>query len=690
MIPLIIIGYSAKDPDFSEQLERAKNILNPSRPVYMFAADLADHEVVMYREKFNIKIISYKTKDGDHHELRRLLKTYDSFIRKRESNIQNFTNTIKNIEEISSTAASLFLYTKLRLGNEFENTYYRALQFGLLHSLSIHKSIIKDNLGIVIYDDLNLKASVDVVALEKVKGKLFDLGYITFEDNKYILTALGESLLSSVNRERTNLREKFNKWCEIVIKNEYPDIKYFDNIFKAISRGLADSFAKRGIEIAKSICLDESIDISDAFDIIDILNIQQNTLPSDLEKNAYMLLMVEIFSTTENIVKDYITALSQGYFSYHALGLDSSCNEARLNKLKERPWVIDSSVILPAIALCSSNTAYALDLINDLKSRGIKLYTTQKLLRETIDHAFWAIKNFKGNDLSNLVFLQAIIAGPGFKKNLFLDGYTVWANQQGNQSFDLYMNSCLGDNCFYDLYNCVKEKIEKIGIQVTDFQDWKGFTQDIWSSTEEWLRQIKDYRQKHDTYHNEEQCLAEAEIKALTSEYEIFFLSQSMVLDRVGTNGAKLKKVTWTPETVFRLLSMFSKSEKYSDLYFQGILQNFYNQGFDVINRKEIIKLAMPIIKQAKMNLETELKNYESKLSSDEVIKIREGFDNIDDLSKPFYSYQIISQLMNSETKRADYYQKKSEVLEKEIELAQRAKRKSNIKPSKRKRKNKK
>jgi hypothetical protein len=135
---------------------------------------------------------------------------------------------------------------------------------------------------------------------------------------------------------------------------------------------------------------------------------------------------------------------------------------------------------------------------------------------------------------------------------------------------------------------------------------------------------------------------------------------------------------------------MFSKSEKYSDLYFQGILQNFYNQGFDVINRKEIIKLAMPIIKQAKMNLETELKNYESKLSSDEVIKIREGFDNIDDLSKPFYSYQIISQLMNSETKRADYYQKKSEVLEKEIELAQRAKRKSNIKPSKRKRKNKK
>jgi len=125
MISFVIIGYSISDPDFKEQLERAKDVASPNNPIFMFAADMRDDEIVEYYQNFNIRVIPYKNEDGKHQELLGLLRRYDPFIAKRTSPLLG----IEPIdEEQAELAASIHLFTKIRIIEDsketcFEKTY---------------------------------------------------------------------------------------------------------------------------------------------------------------------------------------------------------------------------------------------------------------------------------------------------------------------------------------------------------------------------------------------------------------------------------------------------------------------------------------------------------------------------------------------------------------------------------------
>ena len=45
VMDVLILGYSLNDPDFNEQVERAKSIAGPNHPIYMFATGLSTQEI---------------------------------------------------------------------------------------------------------------------------------------------------------------------------------------------------------------------------------------------------------------------------------------------------------------------------------------------------------------------------------------------------------------------------------------------------------------------------------------------------------------------------------------------------------------------------------------------------------------------------------------------------------------------
>lgn len=113
MFDVLIIGHSLSDPDIAYILKMAKETASPLRPVYMVAADYTQAEGKEYREKYNIVLLEYLNKDGQHTQLKQQLATVDKFIVPRGSNGPMRILGDINPEE-AQAASSLFLHRKLQ------------------------------------------------------------------------------------------------------------------------------------------------------------------------------------------------------------------------------------------------------------------------------------------------------------------------------------------------------------------------------------------------------------------------------------------------------------------------------------------------------------------------------------------------------------------------------------------------
>ena len=121
--------------------------------------------------------------------------------------------------------------------------------------------------------------------------------------------------------------------------------------------------------------------------------------------------------------RDYLASVSQGFFLYHALGLDPKCGEVRQEIFRNTFWLCDSSVLLPLVAIGCHNHDYTISLFDMLAERGALIYTTSRLLQEVWEHFEWAVRFIDKNSSDSLEYLRAALVEGSYKQNLFLDGY---------------------------------------------------------------------------------------------------------------------------------------------------------------------------------------------------------------------------------------------------------------------------
>jgi hypothetical protein len=423
MIDLVIIGYSATDPNFQDQLERAKQIASPNHPVFMFAAGLELSKVRELYRDFNIRVLPYNNEDGTHRELRRLLARYDPFIAKRGTNSVG----LEPVDETAATLAfSIHLFTQLRIADQkdlvIENAY-KAVVTQILADTGGNEWVPIDKLRDSLAKKTFASTNVDPIAFERAIDSLYQLAIIgrSNDTNSVALEFRGRELVARLTSERKLLREKFHTTCKVFLSKEYPTLQNeaIDKIIENIGIGLVHAFEKRGLEIARSIFLSGKLDVSDATDILQTLNEGSASLSTDSERMAYADLMIEVMLRPSVEMREYLGALSQGYFAFHGLGLEPRCSQERLNMAKEQLWIMDSSVLLPLVAKDCLNHKYALDLLDRMKQAGFRRATTERLFDEVKEHAWWAITNFSKVPMDSPGFLLGAMAGPGYKLNLF-------------------------------------------------------------------------------------------------------------------------------------------------------------------------------------------------------------------------------------------------------------------------------
>ena len=367
--------------------------------------------------------------------------------------------------------------------------------------------------------------------------------------------------------------------------------------------------------------------------------------------------------------RDYVAALSQGYFLYHLAGLDPHLTRLKKTVLTNAVWIIDSSVLIPVVALGCYYHEYAMDLLGRLTKAGAKIYTTSSLLKETKIHLKWAvnfIQSHKG-DLNALLSVANI--EPPFKQNLFVDGFIRSAADGNVKDFGEYLDQSFGRGDVYELFD---KKITDMDFEVLQPQSMP-------TELDELMVLIRDTRERKGTYRGEFQVLTEAEVLSLIRELKVagdsstqsskklaYFISQSRVLDQSFPEEGV---VTWTPEALYRFIISLPGESVSSDLLQQCMLNEYYYAGVNFIDEERYVHFFGPVIHQARLKYEEEKTRYlEEAAGHDDEAQLDQQFERISDLKKPLFAVQMAWKVADRASARAEKLEKERGVLQERVE----------------------
>lgn len=650
---ILLIGYSANDPDFQDQLEIAKKYSNPNKPIFMFATGLSNKEITDLRSYKNIQVIPYESNGGDHSVLGRLLTNYDRFIPKRNSPLINREEQ-KLIE--SEIASSLFIFNDTFFNNN--KIIAKALYNRILNILNETKRISIHDLVIKLRDK-NIYSEEKSV-LEAIND-LSDFRYIQKTSlDELLITDKGIQLLSVAERDFSDYKKRFFEFCNNELEKKGLNEIDREKIISYINSGLVILFKKRGIEIAKKVISDDDeAELSGTLDIADCFSEIEKDLTST-QYDYYIDLLFSILERPSKESRDYLAILCNGYFIYHILGHNENARNQRLDFIKRNKIYLDSSILIPLLAKSCQNNKYAEDLISMIRELNQNLYITHNLLREVVDHADWAIRKFKNKNVSDFdLYTQEIEVG-NTKENLFIMGGINWLSKNGYTNFSSYFEEIFGDDFTVDIEEKILEKLSLFGIKIHDKDNFLEFIDKHYVSYEKYKARIKKEREEHKTYRSELQCETEAELLVIADIEPINFLTHTTNLKKFNTVNTISH---WFPEGIYRFIQMNNVSLDLDDL-FNCMITGLYTNGIKSINKEDIERITKPYIHQAELKLK--------EMKSAGNVEIQKYLENNiiehekENLTLPFYQSQVAYLLDESLKKQKEYMEIQTRRLEEE------------------------
>lgn len=641
-VDVLIVGYSVSDPNFQEQLEWARECSAPNRPAFMFATGLTNEEIDDLYTKYNIRVLEYDNASGDHHELVRVLRRYDPFIAGRDSGLLGLEEID---DEQASLAGALHVFTKTRVEDGQDTclqSSYCALILAILADNHAEEDIPLDQLLVAVRTKVG--GTVDPPVAQRAIDHLYQSGFVAWNSDLGSVRLLpgGAERIAISMAERSTIEQQFQAACEIYLRT-LPgglDSEACERIVAAMKHGIVAAFDRRGMEIAKAAMTDAQVDISDATDVLTVINERGSSLETLEERAAFADLTIHVLLEPTPEIKSYLASVSQGYFAYHALGWDSRVTDERLAMAREHTWVLDSSILLFLLAQDSQNHRYASELLARMSELGLPFLTSERLMDEVEGHARWAISDFSSQGVDSLTLLENVMVSPGHRQNVFAQGFARWSGGKGAPTFAQYLETCIGTSSVADLRECLLTATAELGIEVRRFEDWPTIATatDAYFERDELAKTIRAERERRGTFRSEEQCLAEAEVILLARQESAAFLTPSSVLS--GIAGAS-HRVNWRPEAMYRFLSLFTTGSQSAETLYESMIQTFYYSGFNVVDRTAISAYTAGLVHQARMQMEDARKEYSKALEEKDIGGIVDDFESVPDEQKPFYAIQF-------------------------------------------------
>jgi len=399
-----------------------------------------------------------------------------------------------------------------------------------------------------------------------------------------------------------------------------------------------------------------------------------------LKRQAFFSTVLNIFKRSTPAERDYLGKLSQGFFAYHALGVFGDVAKGISDHAQESIWIIDSSMQISALALCSLCNSSIKKVFTKLKTLGIRLFTTYGLFHETFQHLLFANQVIRQNE--NHLTLAAATGQPPYKgRNEFIVGYLEWQIQSRKKDWNDYINEIFETESVNEKE--VKEALTKIGIEVIDFKDWTGFNLDDDNIKIDYTEKIVKKKVVRDNMDYSEYCITqdendhyrksspEAEVciiieKERNGEYNIknlekknkdaWFISNTSII-----NNAIEQKITWPTEAFIRFISSIANKPKenieVTNESFEAILLSISQSGFNLINESKIKEIFGSVIDQSQFDIEEQKEIYRKNLGEKYSQPVENVLKSMNESSKMIASVQLKNELiqkLENEKKNAE------------------------------------
>ena len=612
MFRMVFIGFGFEDPDLQNLLRRMTRISSPGFPSFAFLHSSDDSQRKQIKNEYNIEVIPYRVRNGDHSDLLEVLEAHSSLVVTRD--IQYGSQSLENIG-YDPCVTSLLVQNEIQkkaltATREAPDIITRASILSALGSLGklLITELVKD-----IESRCGARASSLVPqAVSELESKKL----IVRSDESIRLSGQGRELVSSGSTAAELQRDQFLASLRSRIdKQADPEGK--ERIAQIASEFLEQICRDRGLGVAQNLVgSDPSYKKHRAVALLQELPKWFLKCSSRKESLLLVKIVSELLQMPMEAEKVYLGLLTQAYFGKHLAGADLESAPLRREALDTTLFICDSSFLITLLAKGSPGHKPARTLIDLLSITKSKPITTSLLVTETSEHAEYALRLVKSKGENSREVLNEVRRD----KNAFLNGYFTGGGVASGQSFALYLSDALGGTG--NLNSRVQLQLETLGIGTLPATEWDGFSQDLFGALEDVTKDIENRRKNLDTYKHDRQVRAEAVVAVLVSairqrkiEYpqhssdNAFFLSHSRAMDNIVS--LPHTRMSMTPESLFQWLnSVQEMSDERASATFDLLLHDLAETRHNLVPQEQIIRSFAGLIEADKSILKKVFKDY--------------------------------------------------------------------------------
>jgi len=675
-VRMLFIGYSLSDPDLQFLLKSVCYKLRRKVPLFAIIANASETVIDEWDRKYNVQVVPYHARKGDHRELAHLLEVLSRYVAFEGEELTSVPSL--------KVAQSLYMWHRFQSSAETDARVDAFKSLALAALAAAPQPLSKRALTEAVATMAAMKPERIAISISAAVDSAIKDGLVEAPTAQlFRASTKGRDTQIRFAKQFDNLKAEFVEQVKLDSRKALPGTSPVEATFvaDAVLDALAVCMAERGAEIVDMIFGDQR-DHMPHVTLLKEINVIALKLPASC-RYFFTSYVTQLLTAPSGVHERFLEYLAKAYFTVNAVGLDPDGELIRKALIDGHSLVVDSNVLIPILTADSANNPFFRSVLEKALNAGIKVWVTPRFIDETQQHFQWAADLVKQHGEQSVEVLAASMGRGQYRRNECLDGFIRHVADGHKRTFEDYLRLCIGGLDF----KAIKDKAAECGIQ---FLPMAPLTKDnaefyvVRDQSEEFIN--SSAAEIPDFYKSEARMRAESEVYAViyswerlrpatrkSEQWRCSFLSRGTFLNKVAAYGPyKIDgNITVRPDLLYEFLCRFEGAGNLKVPLRDLLLATYFRSASYFIDREKYSRFFSPLLRQTEQtyndNLESFRRLVSGKLNSN-------SLQTEDELERPFVLLSLDEEakdVLRQEVHRLDEenfeLKKQKEAAEKEI-----------------------
>lgn len=635
---VVFFGFGFQDEEVVRLIKLVGMMCHPARPAFAFLDGVSGSENIARREelldRYNVDVIPYEVVDSSHEQLCNLADTYAALVLGRDL---RFGQPKRDCPSYDPETTALLFYNHMVLSGQAglsKELVAYLVRAQLLSMVKYRSGITIGQLGeelaervrLIRGEDMGASSEAQEMVVTHLRALVEDGLAVTSGgfalDSRVTITDKGRQLIRAQSAQAGLIADQFSlslaQRARALLPDQHESAQRVAGVAEAF---LKDCIEKRALGVARA-WRSPRVDFRQYHmtALLQALPEFAQGVASVEEARALLTLIGDILTEPSDAEATFVGVALQAQFGINLLGYDPKVLELRIGQASRTLFLIDSTTLIPFLARSAAGNQTAAELVSRVGRIGASVAATELLALEVAEHARWALERVGPHATPESEKLLAYATGKaGLRRNLFLDGYLAEvADGRGIRNFGAYLDAVCGSARGHTGADEVfAEALNAAGIRCATFEEWEGFSQNLWDERQRVEQEITARRVAYGTFKHERQVRAEAEavvaircIRDGTFRWggskleDAYFVSNTGIIDDLAGIGLP---VTMRPHSVLQWIGTLTgcTPEELVCLT-NGLLWELCESGADFVDFKRIERVFYALVHAARETLDEE------------------------------------------------------------------------------------